>query len=76
MCIGGNQRDVDRQRSKKRAEKSGPNKKKNKDGGNASQALTNKKEHDAEIMRLKQVQAGEKKPEAKLPKVTNGDKKK
>ncbi len=40
----GNQREVDRQRSKKRAEKNaGKAKKKDKDG-NASQALTNKKE--------------------------------
>lgn len=56
--IGGNQREVDRQRSQKRAEKSG---KKKKTAGNASQALTNKKEHDAEIMRQKQVLAEQKK---------------
>ena len=41
---GGNQRDVDRARSQKRAEKNGSKKKKKSDDGNASQALTNKKE--------------------------------
>lgn len=50
---------MDRQRSQKRAEKTGGKKKKT--AGNASQALTNKKEHDAEIMRQKQVLAEQKK---------------
>lgn len=58
--LGGNQREVDRQRSQKRAEKSGASKKK-KASGSAAQALTNKKEHDAEIMRQKQLKAEEKK---------------
>lgn len=57
---GGNQREVDRQRSQKRAEKSG-GKKKKQSAGNGTQALTNKKEHDAEIMRQKQLEAEKKK---------------
>lgn len=41
----GNQRDVDRARSQKRADRKGNNGKKKKDGDkNQSQALTNKKE--------------------------------
>lgn len=60
FCTGGNQREVDRQRSQKRAEKS-TSKKKKQSVGNGAQALTNKKEHDAEIMRQKQVEAEKKK---------------
>jgi len=41
---GGNQREIDRQRAAKRAEKGGKNKKKEADGPNANQKLTNKKE--------------------------------
>jgi len=41
---GGNQREIDRQRAAKRAEKGGKNKKKEADGPNAKQLLTNKKE--------------------------------
>jgi len=54
---------VDRERSQKRKEKAGTGKKKKATAGNASQALTNKKEHDAEIMRQKQLKALEKKTE-------------
>lgn len=54
---------MDRERSKKRAQKSGGGKK-NKSSGSAAQALTNKKEHDAEIMRQKQLKAMQKKAEA------------
>ncbi|OSX77299.1 hypothetical protein BU14_0153s0042 [Porphyra umbilicalis] len=56
----GNQREIDRQRAAKRAEKGGKNKKKEADGPNANQKLTNKKEKDAEIMRLKQQKAADK----------------
>lgn len=68
--VGGNQREVDRQRAQKRAEKTTGSKKK-KGTGNASQALTNKKEHDAEIMRQKQQRALDKKPVTKVAKGTN-----
>lgn len=58
----GNQREVDRQRSQKRKERAAQKKKKTT--GNGAQALTNKKEHDAEIMRQKQQKAMEKKATA------------
>lgn len=41
---GGNQREIDRQRAAKRAEKGGKGKKKDADGNSAKQMLTNKKE--------------------------------
>lgn len=41
---GGNQREIDRQRAAKRAEKGGKGKKKEADGNSAKQMLTNKKE--------------------------------
>lgn len=41
---GGNQREIDRQRAAKRAEKGGKGKKKDADGSSAKQMLTNKKE--------------------------------
>eukprot|EP00170_Pyropia_yezoensis_P002327 contig_9761_g2331 len=56
----GNQREIDRQRAAKRAEKGGKGKKKDADGNSAKQMLTNKKEKDAEIMRLKQQKAADK----------------
>lgn len=43
-CTGGNQREIDRQRAAKRAEKGGKGKKKDADGNSAKQMLTNKKE--------------------------------
>lgn len=76
LPLGGNQRDVDRQRSQKRAEKTGAGSgsKKKKGSGNASQALTNKKEHDAEIMRQKQLKAEEKAKSNDLSSGTNSQK--
>ena len=61
----GNQREVDRARAQKRADKAGANKKKEGGGGNGKQALANKKESDAEIMRQKQAAAEQKKTAGK-----------
>ena len=61
-CAGGNQRNVDRQRSQKRAVKRVGKSK--KEDGHAGIALSNRKEHDADIMRQKQMLADKKKTES------------
>lgn len=56
----GNQREVDRVRAQRRAErkgKSNSDRKKEGDGRNNGQTLSNKMERDAEIMRQKQQAA-------------------
>jgi hypothetical protein len=58
----GNQRDIDRERARRRAERNGANNKKKDEDGLSFQA---KKERDAQIMREKQ----KKKEEAKAGKV-------
>jgi len=62
--IGGNQREMDRQRAAKRAEKQGGKQKKPAGAGNQAQQLANKKELDADIMRQKQLKALEKKDDS------------
>lgn len=51
-CTGGNQREIDRQRAAKRAEKGGKGKKKDADGNSAKQMLTNKKEKCVRLILL------------------------
>eukprot|EP00184_Porphyridium_aerugineum_P000312 CAMPEP_0184700058 /NCGR_PEP_ID=MMETSP0313-20130426/7854_1 /TAXON_ID=2792 /ORGANISM="Porphyridium aerugineum, Strain SAG 1380-2" /LENGTH=72 /DNA_ID=CAMNT_0027159429 /DNA_START=145 /DNA_END=363 /DNA_ORIENTATION=+ len=57
----GNQRDIDRERARKRAERAGADRTKKKDDKNGAQSLQNKKQADAEIMRKKQEDALKKK---------------